>query len=112
MPSEPFTEFYLLDANRTAYDYPTVLTVGEEGTVIIGIINQENENATYRLEIIFNGDLILEEHIFLIENEKRERPFTFKAIIKGNNQNLDFLLYKDQQKEAYRTLHLWVNVLS
>jgi len=107
---ERFTEFYLLGPNGIASDYPTDLKVGEEGKVVIGIINQEYENITYRLEVNFNGYLIHKEHVFLIENKKLEEHFTFKAIEKGKNQKLEFILYIDQQKEAYRTIHLWVNV--
>ena len=107
---ELFTEFYLLGPNGTASDYPTDLKVGEEGNVIIGIVNHEYENTTYRLEINFNGYLIHEEQVFVIENEKWESLFTFKATEKGENQKLEFLLYKDQQIDAYRTLHLWVSV--
>ncbi len=107
---ERFTEFYLLGPNRTASDYPTSLRVWEEGKVIIGIVNHEYENVTYRLDVIFNGFLIHEEPVFLIENEKWESPFTFKATKKGENQKLEFLLYKDQQIEAYRTLHIWISI--
>jgi len=107
---ERFTEFYLLGPNGTASSYPTDLKVGGDEKVIIGIVNQEYENVTYCLEINFNGSLIHEKHFFLIETEKREISFTFKATEKGENQKLEFLLYKDQQREAYRTLHLWVRV--
>ena len=109
-PYERFTDFYLLGPNGIASNYPTDLKIGEEGKGIIGIVNHEYKNATYRLEINFNGSLIHEEHVFLIENEKWEILFTFQATEKGENQKLEFLLYKDQQIEAYRTLHLWINV--
>ena len=107
---ERFTEFYILGPNGTASNYPTDLKVGEEGKVIIGIVNHEYENVTYRLEVNFNGSLIHKEQVFLIENEKWESPFTFKATDKGENQKLEFLIYKDQQIEAYRTLHLFISV--
>lgn len=107
---ERFTEFYLLGPNGTASNYPTNLKIGEKGNIIINIINHEYENVTYRLEINFNGSMIHEEHVFLIENEKWESPFTFKATKKGENQKLEFLLYKDQQIEAYRTLHIWISI--
>lgn len=107
---ERFTEFYLLGPNGMASGYPIDLKVGEEGRVIIGIVNREYENVTYRLEISFNGSLVYKEQVSLINNEKWEEPFTFKAIKKGENQKLEFLLYKDQQIKTYRTLHLWVNV--
>jgi len=108
--AERVTEFYLLGPNGEASDYPTDLKVGEEGKVIIGIVNHEYENLTYRLEVIFNGSLIHEEHMFLIENEKWEIPFTFKVTERGKNQKLEFLLYKNQNREVYITLHLWIRV--
>jgi len=107
---ERFTEFYLLGPNGTASDYPTDLNVGEEVKGIICIVNQEHEDITYLLEVNYNGFLIHEENVSLIENEKWETPFTFKAIKKGENQKLEFLLYKDKQIEAYRTLHLYVSI--
>ncbi len=105
---ERFTEFYLLGMNGTASDYPTELKVGEEGKLIIVSVNHEYENVTFRLEVNLNGTLIHEEHILLVENEKVETQFTFQAIEKGENQKLEFSLYKDHK--IYRTLHLWVNV--
>lgn len=108
---ERFTEFYILGPNETASDYPTDLKVEEEGEVVISIVNYEHKNVTYRLEVNFNGSLIHEEQVLLIENEKCERPFTFKSIEKGENQILEFLLYKDQQIEVYRILRLWINII-
>jgi len=107
---ERFTDFYLLGPNGTASDYPTDLKVGEEGKVIMGIVNHEYENIIYILEVNFNGTLIYKENVFLIENEKLEIPLIFKAKEKGEDQKLEFLLYKDQQIEVYRTLHLWINI--
>ena len=109
-PSETFTEFYLLNSNGTASDYPTILEVGQDGKLIIGIVNHEYENVTYRLEIEFNGIIVHEEYVFLFDKEIWESPFTFQAINKGENQKIEFILYKIQQLEAYRTLHLWINV--
>ena len=106
---ERFTEFYLLGPNGTASDYPTDLKTGEEGKVIIGIVNHEYENITYHLEVEFNGSLIHEEQVFLIENELWESLFTFKATSKGENLKLDFLLYK--HTEVYRRLHLWIRII-
>lgn len=108
---ERFTEFYILGPNGTVSEYPTDLKVGEEGKVIISIVNKEYKNITYRLEVNFNGSLIYEENVFLTEDEKWERPYTFKSTEKGENQKLEFILYKDKQIEAYRTLHLWISII-
>jgi len=105
---ERFTEFYLLGSNGTASDYPTALKTGDEGKLIIGIVNHEYENITYHLKVNFNGSLLHEENVFLIANEKWETPFNFIAESIGNNQKIEFILYKDQK--IYRTLHIWVDV--
>jgi len=107
---ERFTEFYLLGPNGTSSNYPTDLNMGEDGNMIICIVNHEHKNTTYRLEVNFNGSLVHEERVFLIDNEKWENSFIFQATKKGENQKLEFIIYKDQQIEAYRTLHLWVSV--
>jgi len=48
---EKFTEFYLLNTNRQADDYPTNLTVGKEASVIVGIANHEYRPITYTVEV-------------------------------------------------------------
>jgi uncharacterized membrane protein len=50
-PGEKFTEFYILGEYGKASDYPTDLLLGEEGKVIIGIVNHEYRNVTYFIEI-------------------------------------------------------------
>lgn len=107
---ERFTEFFILSQNGTAFEYLTDFNVGEYGKVIINVVNHEYKNVNYRLEVTLNGSMIHEEYILVHENEKWENPFTFKATKKGKNQKLEFLLYKNQNREAYRTLHLWVSV--
>jgi len=107
---ERFTEFYILGPNGTASDYPTDLKAGEEGEVIIGVVNHEYANVSYRLEVKLNGEVISEKSIRLMHNETWEHPFTFRVKKAGKNQKLEFLLYREGLKDVYRSLHLWVNV--
>lgn len=111
---EKFTEFYILGPNWTADDYPTDLTVGEEGRVIIGVVNHEYSNVTYWLETRVNETVITGDEISLENNETWNGVFIFKMLRKGEDQKLNFLLYKDhsgnETEEAYRSLHLWVDV--
>jgi len=44
---EKFTEFYILGQEGNAGSYPSELTVGEEGRVIAGIVNNEYETVGY-----------------------------------------------------------------
>ena len=55
---EKFTEFYILGPGGKTEDYPTNLAVGEEGKVIIGVVNHEYAPATYELEVWFGGELM------------------------------------------------------
>ena len=109
---EKFTEFYVLGPRGMAEDYPTNLTVGEEGEVIIGVVNHEYAAVTYQLELKLNGGVIDQKSIVLTHNETWEGPFTFRAKKTGEDQKLEFLLYKEGLKETepYRALHLWVDV--
>ncbi|NMG83248.1 MAG: DUF1616 domain-containing protein [Methanosarcinales archaeon] len=109
---EKFTEFYILGIGGKAENYPTQLTVGEEGEVIIGVVNHEYTNVTYQLEARLDGTVINERSISLMNNESYERPFLFKAEKKGGDQELEFLLYKDEESgaEPYLSLHLWIDV--
>lgn len=50
-PGEAFTEFCILGPEGKAADYPTELRVGQEGRVIIGIVNHEHRNVTYYVQI-------------------------------------------------------------
>jgi uncharacterized membrane protein len=117
---EKFTEFYILGPGGNASGYPTNLNVGEEGEVIIGVMNHEYANVTYQLEVKLNGEVIDEKSIDLMHNETWESLFTFKVERAGEDQKLEFLLFKnhfeervygkEDKEEPYRSLHLWVNV--
>lgn len=117
---EKFTEFYILGPGGNASGYPTELKVGEAGEVIIGVVNHEYDTTTYQLEMKLAGERISEERIALLHNETWERLFTFQALKAGEDQKLDFLLYKipfnttvtgePLPGEEYRSLHLWVDV--
>lgn len=48
---DKFTEFYVLNDKGQAFDYPTNLTAGEEGSLIIGLANHEGRTANYTVEV-------------------------------------------------------------
>lgn len=109
--SEKYTEFYILGPNGKAADYPTNLTVGQNGNVIIGIVNHEAAAVDYGLIVKFNNQILRNDTIFLKDKEKKEIPFTFTASNTGQNQTLEFLLYKlPNSKDVYRSLRLNVNI--
>ncbi|MDI6724004.1 MAG: DUF1616 domain-containing protein [Methanobacterium sp.] len=108
---EKFTEFYILGPKGKASDYPTNLTVGQTGTVNIGIVNHEYAKVDYKLVVKLNNQTINEKNITLSNNGKWENQYNFTATRSGEKQKLEFLLYKLPDKEkVYRSLHLWLNI--
>ena len=108
---ERFTVFYILGLNGQAADYPTKLKVGEEGKVIIGIINREQAVATYRVEIRIDGMVNNEiGPITLQHNEKWQDVVRFTPVQVGDKQKVEFLLYKAGQTGIYQQLYLYVDV--
>jgi len=48
---EKFTEFYLLGPNEIADDYPSNLIIGENASVILGVVNHEYKTIDYTIEV-------------------------------------------------------------
>ncbi len=119
---EPFTEFYILGPDGTAENYPTDYVLGENGTVIIGIINHEQKPVNYTMKVrLENTSLPLPadwKDICIKNNETLEKAVTITPPFAGTNMSLQFLLYNNDKKNAfegdadvpYRSLHLWTNV--
>ncbi len=109
--TERFTEFYLLNSSGKANDYPGLLRVGEEGRVIVGIVNREYETMTYRLEVRIEGSITNEAgQVTLEHGGKWEEIVSFTPQRVGDNEKVEFLLYRQGQEEAYRSLYLLVDV--
>ena len=108
---ERFTEFYIEGLEGKAADYPKDLVVGEEGKVIVGIINRERETVTYRVEVAIDGVKNNEVGPVILDHDgKWEQIIGFTPGRAGDDQRVEFLLYRQGQKEVYRRLHLWVDV--
>ena len=108
---ESFTEFYLLGPDGTASDYPTNLTVGQNASVIIGVVNHEYKTVDYTLVVTSNGTIMSEQNITLTEGNKTEIPYTFTGNSTGTKK-VEFSLYKlPDITNVYRSLHLFVNIV-
>ncbi len=108
---EKFTEFYILGPEGKAEGYPEALEVGEEGTVILGIVNQEQETMSYNVEITI-GETLVDEigPIDLAHEEKWEEEVGFAPQEPGNDQKVEFKLFKIREvggnKETLTSLWL------
>ncbi|SES64665.1 Uncharacterized membrane protein [Methanococcoides vulcani] len=112
---EKFTEFYILGLDGMADNYPTDLQFGQNGTVIVGIVNHEYTDTEYSIELMLeNSSQMMEQdlhQIILQHNQTWEKEVTFTPASAGEDMKLQFLLYKDKNMtEPYRDLHLWVDM--
>ena len=118
--NERFTEFYVLGPDGTADGYPLELRVGEEATVILGIVNREHERAAYRVELAIDGERIdftvdggkrSAVEVELAHEEKWEEEVSFASRESGEDRKVEFILYKDGTAYFEAPLHLWVDVV-
>lgn len=109
---EKFTEFYILGPGGKAEGYPRELKAGQEGSVILGVVNHEYENTGYRVEIRAGGKMIKAMEPLNLDHEARyERPVQFALEEPGEKIKVEFFLYRKADSEPYRTLHLWLDVV-
>ena len=108
---ESFTEFYILGSEGKAEGYPKEVVLGGEIRVTIGIINREGDTATYRVEATIDGARYDEIGPIVLHHEDRwEEEVGFMPAQLGDNQKVEFFLYRQGQTEVYRSVHLWVNI--
>jgi uncharacterized membrane protein len=135
---EIFTELYILGLNGKAQDYPTEfimqkgqiigVSYGSQiydnttglGEVTLGIVNHEQQKEIYSLRITIADEpatITLDgiqsdqiEPIQLQTGEKWEQKVGFAPQHIGDNQKVEFLLYKVDNSTVENSLHLWIDV--
>jgi uncharacterized membrane protein len=134
---ERFTEFYTLGLNNKAEDYPVEFemqngkvtgvrysdqgqtTADVFGKVTLGIINQEQQVASYSIILKIDGQPADINYtgqnmpqlgpLNLKQGEKWEQIIGFAPAHTGENQKVEFLLFKDNGSSPDRNLVLWAN---
>ncbi len=101
---EQFTEFYILGPEGKAGNYPEELKVGEEGRIILGIVNHEQEGANYKVEVWIDGQKTKlriegedrdEIKVELEHEQEWEKAVAVVPQKAGKNQKVEFVLYKE-----------------
>ena len=113
---QKFTEFYVLGPAGQMRDYPETLTVGEEASAALGIVCQEHSSTSYRVEIWVDKGQDTEEQcavigpIELCHDEEWEQEAVFAIEQPGEDRKVEFWLFRNNETQPCRTLHLWVDV--
>ncbi|USZ69752.1 DUF1616 domain-containing protein (plasmid) [Halorussus salilacus] len=131
--SQTFTEFYLLGENETgelaADGYPETIARGENATVVVGIGNHEHRDVEYSVVVqlqqvretndsstVTDSRELDRFRAAVGDNETVHRRHEFAPGTTGERLRLQYLLYVDEPPEdpsagnAYRSVHVWVNV--
>jgi uncharacterized membrane protein len=110
-PKEPFTNFYLLGADGMLEKYPKNLNLGDQAVVIVGLENHELQDIRYNIQVKLEGtEPQLIGPISLVDGEKWTTEVSLAPSIIGENQKVEFTLYKAEESTSYLALHLWLNV--
>lgn len=131
---EQFTEFYLLteddEGELVASGYPTEFERGESQPVVVGIENHEGEPIEYtvvvqlqEVEVVGNETNVTQREELdrltsppVADNESWQQTHDIQPTMAGDELRLQYLLYRDDvpamptRENAYRDLHLWINV--
>jgi uncharacterized membrane protein len=107
---ETFTEFYVLGADGQFMESHSMVTRDQPVNVILGIINHERGDVRYRLEL--EGGVGQEQiaTVQLHSGESWQQSYTFTLDEVGVNHEITFVLYRGDELEPYRLLHLWATV--
>ncbi|MFC1904414.1 DUF1616 domain-containing protein [Chloroflexota bacterium] len=111
--NERFTEFYILNIEGKAEDYPQQVMSGEPVDIIIGVANHESEVVNYRIDVRINGIENRQITIKPLANEEKlEKVVSFVPQASGENKRVEFWLYRDDETTPYfeDPLHLYIDV--
>ena len=108
---ERFTEFSILGTEGRMENYPREVILGERAPVILGICNHEHQPAIYRVEITIDGQKSGMLGPIVLEHEEAwDGEVSFTPTKVGQNQKVEFWLYKDGAGQVYLKTQLWVDV--
>lgn len=110
---EKFTEFYILNIEGKAEDYPQRVKLGEPVDIVIGVVNHEYQSVSYQVGVTI--DRIENSTIdigTLANEEKRETRVSLIPEVVGEKRKVEFNLYKNGEDEPYFNdpLYLYIDV--
>lgn len=112
---EKFTEFYILNAEGKAQDYPTQAIASEAVDIVLGIVNHEYQPASYQVKIELDGVEASQVNMGTLAHEQKwQEKISFTPQSAVERQRVDFYLYKNGEDAPYlkEPLRLYINVVS
>ena len=92
-------------------DYPTNLSLRSNQNYRIGIINNEGTETSYSVKAFIKEDSVGEiAGIRLGVGDRWEDEFGIVPRVEGIQEKLVFELYREDEENPYRKLHLFVDI--
>jgi uncharacterized membrane protein len=111
MTGQAFTEFYIVSPKAILENNPYELILKDQLEITLAIENHENTNTSYNLVVTFDGkETQTIGPKVLTDEEKWSDQITLSPSKVGDNQKVEFLLYKGEESVPYLTLRLWLDV--
>lgn len=135
-PEERYTEFSVLTRDESgtlvSSDYPEDLEVGDATPLVLSIANHERSSSTYTVVVqlqrvhlqgerrgaVETSETLTSERLAVAPGQTRHVDYELTPTFAGEDLRVFFLLYRGDPpanptaRNAYRALHLWVNVSS
>jgi uncharacterized membrane protein len=106
-----FTELALLSRDGRLDGLQRGLQLGESTTVTVTVTSREREETAYRMEArLADGSPIVLAKKALPPGDSWSQDVTVTPTEVGERQQLQVLLYREQDVEPYRSVHLWLDV--
>lgn len=109
-PAERYTEFYVLGARGQLQDYPRRLEPGEPFRLTLGINNREGVPISYRVGIPFDPNYANAVTSVIEPGDNWQRTLDLVAPDGQGRTKLEFHIYRPEDTEPYRSLHLFVTL--
>jgi len=110
-PASFYTDFYLLNSDGKAEQFPFQTRVNLPVSVNMDIVNHEGSTISYTIEVQQDNTTIATVEPFQVPNgQTTSKTIVFTPTIVNDNLPIMFVLYRDNQSTAYRILRLWMKV--
>ncbi len=112
------TEFYILGSQGLVENYPYQVRFNDEVRVNVGVINREKRELKYHFEVWVMDNLnldrrerVMQSNYFLLRpGEKFEHSVSWHMPWVGEDQEVELLLFYDNDSKPSRQLRMWINV--
>jgi|GEM_PF-159485 len=103
--------FLVLNAEGKPGDYPEDVQQGESIELVVGVLNDEDQPTSYRVEIRTDDTLYREISTeALVYHEKWQEKVSFIPWVQEEEQEIQFWLYEDGEVEPYFEIPLTIDI--